>query len=263
MTTTSTVGLTHCPNCDTMLEGRFCAQCGQKAAPLNPSIGDLLHDLFHELAHFDGKIVQSVARLLTRPGFLSREHFAGRRARYVAPIRLYLIFSLLYFAVASLAPVTMLRITYTPGANERPDLAEQRRQELQHLANEVVSHWAPRAMFVLVPVFAGLVALTTRRSGRNYPQHLYFAMHLHAAWFFAGAVNAAAQIANVPYLTPLVGSLIAVYAMVYFVLAFRRTYGLTTGGALWRAAVTGFTYSLIVLVVLIVIVIPAMPKGNP
>ncbi|HEX2341986.1 MAG TPA: hypothetical protein VHI98_16040 [Vicinamibacterales bacterium] len=25
-----------------------------------------------------------------------------------------------------------------------------------------------------------------RRSGRNYPQHLYFSLHVHAAWFFCG-----------------------------------------------------------------------------
>jgi hypothetical protein len=30
--------------------------------------------------------------------------------------------------------------------------------------------------------------LVSRRSGRNYPQHLYFALHVHAGWFFAGAV---------------------------------------------------------------------------
>jgi hypothetical protein len=41
-----------------MLDGAFCAQCGQKAAPLNPSLGEFLHELFHELAHVDGKIFQ-------------------------------------------------------------------------------------------------------------------------------------------------------------------------------------------------------------
>src|SRR5262249_47373911 len=108
--TTGTIDLTDCPNCGTPLEGRFCAACGQKAAPLNPSLGEFAHDLFHELAHFDSKIVQSVRLLLTRPGFLSREHFDGRRTRYVSPIRLYLLFSLLYFAVAAFAPTSTVLI---------------------------------------------------------------------------------------------------------------------------------------------------------
>lgn len=191
--TISTVRLTECANCGAMLDGAFCAQCGQKAAPLNPSVGEFLHDLFHELTHVDGKIVQSVRLLLTRPGFLSREHFEGRRVRYISPIRLYLILSLLYFAVAAFAPITGLRVTRTPEPNEEPQTAELRRQELQKAANEAITHWTPRAMFVLVPVFADLVALAARRSGRNYPQHLYFALHVHAAWFSAGAVEAEVQ----------------------------------------------------------------------
>ena len=57
--------------------GPFCARCGQKASPLNPTFAEFLHVLFHELAHFDGKIVQSVRLLLTRPGFLSRATSKG------------------------------------------------------------------------------------------------------------------------------------------------------------------------------------------
>jgi hypothetical protein len=32
--------------------------------------------------------------------------------------------------------------------------------------------WVPRVMFLLVPLFAGMIALVTRGSGHNYPQHL-------------------------------------------------------------------------------------------
>ena len=56
-----------CPNCGAMRSGAYCAACGQKAAPLNPTIADFLHDLTHELLHVDGKIFRSVRLLLTRP----------------------------------------------------------------------------------------------------------------------------------------------------------------------------------------------------
>ena len=256
--TTSTVRLTECPNCGATLDGAFCAECGQKAAPINPSFGEFLHELFHELAHVDGKIVQSVRLLLTRPGFLSRAHFEGRRARYISPIRLYLIFSLLYFAVAAVAPLTTVRVTRTPGPNEGPQDAELRRQELQNAANEAFTHWAPRAMFVLVPVFAGLVALTARRSGRNYPQHLYFALHVHAAWFFAGGVAAAARIVTVPYLTPAVSGMASLYGVVYLVLAFRRAYDAPPVRAILRAAAVGGTYVIAVLITLVAIAFPVI-----
>ena len=57
----------------------------------------------HELLHVDGKIFRSVRLLLMRPGLLTHEYFRGRRARYISPIRLYLIFSVAFFAAAALA----------------------------------------------------------------------------------------------------------------------------------------------------------------
>jgi len=45
--------------------------------------------------------------LLTRPGFLSLEYFAGRRVRYVTPMRLFLFLSLLaFFAIQGSIEVT-------------------------------------------------------------------------------------------------------------------------------------------------------------
>src|SRR5215510_14646236 len=93
---------TECYNCGTRLVGAFCAHCGQKVAQLNPSLPEFIHDFVDELLHVDGRMVQSIRLLMTKPGLLTREYFAGRRARYVSPIRLYLLFSVLYFAVQAL-----------------------------------------------------------------------------------------------------------------------------------------------------------------
>jgi hypothetical protein len=247
-----------CANCGAALDGPFCAQCGQKAGPLNPSFHDVLHDVFHEVAHLDSKLAQSMKFLLTRPGFLTQEYFAGRRVRYVSPIRLYLTMSLLYFAVAAVAPTELVRITKTSDQGEPRQQLEQRREELQHAANEAVIHWAPRAMFLLVPLFAALIAVAARRSGRNYPQHLYFALHVHAAWFFAGAVAAAARLAPWPPFTRAVSGVASVYAVVYFVLAFRRAYEASRVRAVVRTAAVAGTYAVAVILTLIAIVFPAI-----
>src|SRR5262245_54559069 len=94
--------LSECPNCAAPLAGKFCAACGQKATPIRPTFSYFVHDLTHELLHVDGKIFKSIWLLLTRPGFLTHEYFLGRRARYISPIRLYLIFSLAFFAASAL-----------------------------------------------------------------------------------------------------------------------------------------------------------------
>ena len=46
----------------------------------------------------DGRLWRTLAALLFRPGFLTREYFAGRRRRYIRPARLFLVLSLALFA---------------------------------------------------------------------------------------------------------------------------------------------------------------------
>ena len=46
----------------------------------------------------DGRLWKTLGALLFRPGFLTREYFAGRRKRYIRPARLFLVTSLLLFA---------------------------------------------------------------------------------------------------------------------------------------------------------------------
>ena len=67
--------MTACPNCGAAVAGAFCATCGQKEGALDPSLTEFFHELLHEVAHVDGKIVRSVWLLVTGPGFLSREQF--------------------------------------------------------------------------------------------------------------------------------------------------------------------------------------------
>ena len=46
----------------------------------------------------EGALWRTLVALLWHPGRLTVEYFAGRRARYIAPLRLYLTFSLILFA---------------------------------------------------------------------------------------------------------------------------------------------------------------------
>jgi uncharacterized protein DUF3667 len=244
---------TTCYNCGAPLDGPFCARCGQKAAPLNPTLSDFLHDFTHEMLHVDGRIFRSVRKLLLSPGFLTREQFEGHRASWIAPIRLYLIFSIAYFALTSLAAARA--VPPAGGAESDPDtifglqlLGFESEQALDEAIAEARAHWMPRVMFLLVPLYAWLVGRASRRLGRNYPQHLYFALHVHAAWFAAAALVAAARFAA-PSLVP--GSLDAlplVYGFVYAVMAFRLAYGVTIRQSAMRmTAVAGIYYVVIVI----------------
>lgn len=250
-----------CHNCGAALAGPFCAVCGQKALPLNPSLHDLRHDVTHEILHVDGRIFRSVQKLLFSPGFLTVEQCQGRRARWISPLRLYLVFSLVYFAVASFGGKNVrvdVRGTDQETGAELRRLGFQNEEELQKTVRHAQAKWAPRVMFVLVPLCAWLVHVVCRRAGRNYPQHLYFALHVHAALFAAGAVAAAAELTGNGFVERAFELLVVVYGLVYIVLAFKAAYGGSIGRAVLRAAVVGAIYYVAVLAAILAVVLPAV-----
>jgi heme A synthase len=216
-----------CANCGARLTGPHCAACGQFARPPNPTVRDFLQDIAGELFNYDGRVYQSVWLLFARPGFLSREAFADRRVRYVSPLRLYLLFSVLFFATLTFAPdMIHVNYTYTPDAGEQldPAVIERKKDEIRAAVNVATNTWVPREMFLLMPAFAALVMLVRRKSGRTYPQHLYFAMHVHSVAFFAATIGALASIVAVPYLSAGLKTGALLFVVAHFVLAFRYAY---------------------------------------
>jgi hypothetical protein len=252
-----------CANCAARLTGPYCAECGQRARLASPTVRELAHELADELLSYDGRIYRSIWLLFARPGFLTREAFADRRASYVSPLRLYLFFSVLFFAAFSFAPnLINVNYTYTPSKNEQveaadersdPKFIERKKTEIRTAVNEVTGHWVPHAMFVLMPVFAGLVMLFRRKSGRTYPQHMYFAMHVHSVGFFAATLVVLANIVVVPYLSTGAKAAGLLFAGTHFARAFRYVYSTPWLGSLWRTALISLLYSFILTSTLIAI----------
>jgi len=58
-----------------------------------------MHDAWHDMTHLDGRLWHTLYLLLARPGQLTVDYFEDRRARYMPPVRLYLVLSLLFFAL--------------------------------------------------------------------------------------------------------------------------------------------------------------------
>ncbi|MEY2490400.1 MAG: hypothetical protein QOC70_2342 [Verrucomicrobiota bacterium] len=92
--------LTHCENCGAPLTGEFCGKCGQHAIDYRRSIFRVVLDAADSFLNWDTKFLQTMSLLLLRPWKLTNDFNAGRRARYVHPLRLYLIASVLFFLVA-------------------------------------------------------------------------------------------------------------------------------------------------------------------
>jgi Protein of unknown function (DUF3667) len=94
-------GGAYCANCGTALGGQFCGSCGQRAEAHSHSFWSFVAEAAEALTHADSRLWSTLALLLGRPGFLTKQFLDGRRARYLPPLRLYLALSFLFFLIIS------------------------------------------------------------------------------------------------------------------------------------------------------------------
>ncbi|HYJ41969.1 MAG TPA: DUF3667 domain-containing protein [Steroidobacteraceae bacterium] len=91
-----------CANCHAALNGEYCASCGQRHEPHVHTVAHFASEAFESVSHADSRLWRTLWYLLARPGYLTREFFAGRRVRYLPPFRLYLVISLVFFLTVGL-----------------------------------------------------------------------------------------------------------------------------------------------------------------
>jgi len=102
-----------CLNCAAPLQGPYCHNCGQPDRHFIRFFPKVLWEMINEAFDLDSRIGRTLIPLLLRPGRLSMEYIAGRRARYVNPLRLYIILSLVFFVSISLFTSTPDNINTT------------------------------------------------------------------------------------------------------------------------------------------------------
>jgi hypothetical protein len=93
-----------CLNCGAPVPGQYCASCGQSREVHVLSMHEVLGDVTHSLLHLDSRAWSTLRTLVLRPGELTREFIAGRHQRYLPPFRLYLVISVMFFALSALLP---------------------------------------------------------------------------------------------------------------------------------------------------------------
>ena len=249
-----------CANCGAQLEGPFCQSCGQKAASAHLGLHEVLHEVTHEFLHLDGKIFQTLKLLITKPGQLTLDLVAGRRMRYVGPLRLYLTASLLFFLLLTVLPggrESVLNVTVSneqsrgwtlrtgPVREEpRPSVSPEVERIRQEVAERIV-HNLPRVVFAMVPVTALLTFAFYRRRQPQYVAHLYYSVHMHSFVFLAGAANV--LLSRVGPVGDLLALVNGVWVGSYHFLALRRVFGESWGRTLWKGSTIAVLYLVLLL----------------
>ncbi|MBN1821069.1 MAG: DUF3667 domain-containing protein [Prolixibacteraceae bacterium] len=86
-----------CGNCQTFYKGHYCPECGQPAKEFDRPFSFVIYDFLGNITAFDSRFFNTFWKLATRPGFLTKEFFAGRRIRYSPPFRNFIFLSFVMF----------------------------------------------------------------------------------------------------------------------------------------------------------------------
>jgi len=91
---------THCENCAAPLQGVFCHACGQSVHNPVRHMGHAVEEFFEAFWHLDGRVFRTLRDLMF-PGRVAVNYLAGHRARYIAPLRLFVVLSVLTFFIGA------------------------------------------------------------------------------------------------------------------------------------------------------------------
>lgn len=110
-----------CLNCGTLVEQRFCSNCGQENIETRQSFAHLVKHFFEDITHYEGSFWRTMKYLLFRPGFLTKEYLAGKRKTFLPPVRLYIFVSFLTFFIPYFMPESDEGYKYPLTKKEKAD----------------------------------------------------------------------------------------------------------------------------------------------
>src|SRR5262245_41324789 len=169
-----------CLNCGEPLLGQHCWRCGQEDVDLHRPLQQLARDAVDDLLDLDTRLLRTLGPLCFRPGFVIREYLAGRRVRFVPPLKMFLLASVIFFGLAALLPsdkMTFYRETSSeaqaPVTIETSETPKEGTSDFDRRINEALSRVEKdpgefqkasmanlaRAFFLLLPLFALLLKL--------------------------------------------------------------------------------------------------------
>jgi len=209
-----------CPNCGNEFDKEFtyCPHCGQANKKLNLGFKFVLSEFLSASFNVDSKLLLTMKLLLFKPAKLTHEFLDGRRTKYISPIRLYLLISLIYFFILSFSinsesdiidfddneeqeilTSTKNDTTIDYSAIHNQDsvdvdstdrytkLLDEKLKLLKSKSGKKV-FWdtfrknLSTGMFLLMPLTA-IILLLLFYKGSYYFEHLILVIHLQSVWF--------------------------------------------------------------------------------
>jgi hypothetical protein len=172
-----------CPNCGAAGGSDYCPRCGQDNRRGRLDARHLVGEFLENLAELDTALLRTVLGLARSPGRLAADYVAGRRARYVSPLRFFLGATALFLLVHRFSGLDLdaglgMGISIDSSAPDAVEQVEAARGFFRAHMDAVV--------VIALPLVALFQRLLFRRFGQNYTETLVYLFFLQGQLFLYG-----------------------------------------------------------------------------
>ena len=154
----------NCPNCNRVVNGNFCSNCGQKKYNRIDK-KYIWNELQYTVFHTNKGFLYSVKNLIINPGRTAKEFIDGKRVNHYKPL-------LLAFVLSGISAFISFKIV---GLNDIMKEVFSKKELYSELMNNALSFAASYNSFIMlffVPLLALFSKIAFRKWGQNYYEHV-------------------------------------------------------------------------------------------
>lgn len=189
-----------CLNCGTLLQGKYCHQCGQKVIePGERTVRHFFKQFLGSAFFLENNFLKNITALMVRPGLLTAEFIEGKRKRWMSPLSIFLLINLFYFWFSPLSDLN-LRLSEQLMQPHHDRLAHyfvDAKIKLENITidqledeyNKKSSSLANTLIIIHIPIFAAFMALLFIRKKFFYTDHFIYALHFFSFVLMLGLIQ--------------------------------------------------------------------------
>jgi len=260
---------THCLNCGTDFEGKFCPECGQNAETGRFTMRFIYENLLAAFISKDGGIWFTLKNLFTRPGEMIVEILNGKRRRYFSPFPMLFFVLTIYILLIS---ITGSRSTFRRAEETYNARVEESFREEMNEQNKGYKKETERALklistgyriynnhYTLVYMLTLPIYLLSARLcyGKNNRKRYYRAEYLVAIAYSSVIVIIYRWLVSLTYLisngfSNRMGSFMPIATAIALFVCLRKMMGFGIAKTVWRSLLTVVLYYVFLVFIVFV-----------
>lgn len=257
---------THCLNCDTEFQGKFCPECGQSAETERFTMRFIFENLLTAFFSKDGIIWFTYKSLFTRPGAMIVEILKGKRRKYLSPFPMLIcsltIYILLYTMTGSQDYVkTVVKDHFE--TEESGDVVlegQSKKAEILRLANQGFKFYYTHYTAAFMLTFPVFLFSTRAWYGKSNRKRYHRAEYLVVITYSMVMVVYFQCISSIAFLfseraTSIMDDLIPIVMIAALTGCFSKMLGFSIRKTVWRSVLAVAFYYLIVFAIIATICI--------